>query len=112
MGSLTSEMKEFVLEWLGQKWKGQDEPPPKEFEDTWVLLMLKDGSRLGGRLSYFSKREAGMDLCLTDLCDVSTDEQWSPTQWKKVEGTQCIIISANEYSFLQFLDGAPTILSS
>jgi hypothetical protein len=53
-----------------------------------------------------------MDLCLTDICDVSTDEQWRPTQWKKVEGTQCIIISANEYSFLQFLDGAPKISSS
>jgi hypothetical protein len=112
MGSLSDEMQEFVLEWLGQKKKGEDTSPPKEFEDTWVLLSLKDGSRLGGRLSFFTKREAGMDLCLTDVCEVKTDGQWRPTHWKSVEGTQCVIISANDYSFLQFLDSAPEILTS
>lgn len=111
MGSLTGEMKEFVLEWLGQKKTDEDAPPPKEFEDTWVLLTLKDGSRLGGRLSFFTKREAGMDLCLTDVCEVRTDGQWRPIDWKSVEGTQCVLISATDYSFLQFLEGAPKISS-
>ena len=112
MASLTEEMMEFVLEWLGQKEKGEDTPHPKEFEETWVLLTLKDGSRLGGRLSFFTRREGGMDLCLTDVCEVRTDGQWRPTHWKAVEGTQCVLINALDYSFLQFLDHAPEIASS
>ena len=107
MGTLTEEMKEFVLEWLGHKKTKESDKPPTPLQDTWVMIDLKDGPRLGGRLIYFSNRESGMDLCLTDLCEAVGEESWSPSKLKPIEGSRCMLIGANEYRFMQFLDKPP-----
>lgn len=107
MGTLTDEMKDFVLEWLGHKKAKESAAPPEPLTDTWVMITLKDGLRVGGRLIYYAYRNAGMDLCLTDLCEAGAEGEWSPTRLKPVEGARCMIIGANDYRFLQFLYEPP-----
>jgi hypothetical protein len=107
VGTLPEEMKDFVLEWLGHKKAKESAEPPEPLKDSWVLIMLKDGMRLGGRLVYYAKRDTGMDLCLTDLCEAGAAGEWSPSRLKPVEGARCMIIGANDYRFLQFLDKPP-----
>jgi hypothetical protein len=107
MGTLTEEMKDFVLEWLGHK-KAQDtKEPPSPLEDTWVMIDLKEGPRLGGRLIYYSNRGGGMDLCLTDLFEAVGEGSWNPSKLEPVEGSQCMIIGSNDYRYIQFLDKPP-----
>ena len=106
MGALTEEMKDFVLEWLGHK-KGKESKVPAPLQNTWVMIDLKDGPRLAGRLIYYANRDGGMDLCLTDLCEAVGEGTWSPSRLKPMEGSQCMIIGSSEYRFLHFLDKPP-----
>ncbi len=107
MQSLTDDIKDFVMEWLGHKKPKTSEGPPQPLKDTWVMIMLKEGQRLGGRLIYYAQRGQGMDICLTDVCEAAGEGQWKPSHWKPVEGAQCMIISADNYRFLQFLEEPP-----
>ena len=107
MGTLTEEMKDFVLEWLGHKKEKESKEPPEPLQNTWIMIELKDGPRLGGRLIYYANRDKGIDLCLTDLCEAAGEGKWNPSRLKPIEGSQCMIVGADDYRYLQFLDKPP-----
>lgn len=107
MGSLSEEARQFVLEWLGHAKPKPEEKPRSPYRDTWVVITLKNGNQIGGKVEYTSVREGGSDVCLSSVYEVTSTGDWKPSEWRKVEGTQCVIIGAYEYRYVQFLDEPP-----
>ncbi len=107
MSSLSEDARDFVLEYFGHAKPKLDEKTSSPLRSTWVVLTLKNGSQIGGKLDYTSVRPGGTDVCMTSVHEVTSAGEWKPTEWKPVEGTQCIIIGAHEYKYIQILDKAP-----
>lgn len=107
MSNLTEEARDLVLEMLGLRSAKPTPEPGKSVKPTWVVITLDSGSQIGGELAYTSMRKEGSDICLTSVYEVTTTGQWKPTDWKPIAGTQCIIIGAHRYKYMQFLDSSP-----
>jgi hypothetical protein len=106
MTTLGEDARNVILEMFGVI-KPEQEKPKSPLQDTWVVLTLTNGNKLGGKLEYTSVRPGGTDLCLTHVHEVTSVGEWRPSEWKPVEGTQCVVLGAQEYRFMQFLDSNP-----
>jgi hypothetical protein len=106
------------MEWLTEALEGfglnKTEPEAllNGSKKTWVEVILANGSRLGGRLSYYVNRAKGVDICLSDLNKVAPDGQWRPAPSKAVKGDHCLFIRRKDYRSLRILPGKPEFQSA
>jgi len=104
------------MEWLAEALEGfglNEKTEPEALlngsKKTWVEVILANGSRLGGRLSYYINRAKGVDICLSDLNKVTPDGRWRPARLKSAEGDHCLFIRRNDYRSMRILPGKPEI---